>query len=184
MLPLLPHQGRPAGWVTCNVLMVIVCTKKNPELRNLWQDENEDSQENNGQQTCTMTSGDWASQVGEWRHKIDRTGGGLCGRPRSTLDCSVRLTTDDDDDNYHHHYHHHLHHSSNFSADVQILIFFFLYFLFDSTNEQSVNASLSTSSKFLRIRYHTLTLRWLMSYIYGAPILDVSRSHTTTQHSR
>jgi len=29
-----------------------------------------------------------------------------------------------------------------------------------------------------------LTLRWLMSYIYGAPILDVSRSHTTTHHSR
>ena len=35
---------------------------------------------------------------------------------------------------------------------------------------------------------HLLTLRLLMSYIYiyiyGAPILDVSRSHTTTQHSR
>ena len=30
----------------------------------------------------------------------------------------------------------------------------------------------------------TLTLRLLMSYIYGAPILDVSRPHTTTQHSR
>jgi len=29
-----------------------------------------------------------------------------------------------------------------------------------------------------------LTLKLLMSYIYGAPILDVSRSHTTTQHSR
>jgi len=29
-----------------------------------------------------------------------------------------------------------------------------------------------------------LTLRRLMSNIYGAPILDVSRSHTTTQHSR
>ena len=29
-----------------------------------------------------------------------------------------------------------------------------------------------------------LTLRVLMSYIYGAPILDVSRSHTMTQHSR
>ena len=29
-----------------------------------------------------------------------------------------------------------------------------------------------------------LTFRRLMSYIYGAPILDVSRSHTTTQHSR
>jgi len=25
-----------------------------------------------------------------------------------------------------------------------------------------------------------LTLRLLMSYMYGAPILDVSRSHTTT----
>jgi hypothetical protein len=29
-----------------------------------------------------------------------------------------------------------------------------------------------------------LTLRLLMSYIYGAPILDASRSHTATQHSR
>ena len=30
----------------------------------------------------------------------------------------------------------------------------------------------------------SLTFRRLMSYTYGAPILDVSRSHTTTQHSR
>ena len=35
-----------------------------------------------------------------------------------------------------------------------------------------------------RIRVKSLTLRRLLSYIYGAPILDVSRSHTTTQHSR
>ena len=35
-----------------------------------------------------------------------------------------------------------------------------------------------------RIRDKLLTFRLLMSYIYGAPILDVSRSHTTTQHSR
>ena len=41
-----------------------------------------------------------------------------------------------------------------------------------------------------RIRVKSLTLRLLMSdlyiyiYIYGAPILDVSRSHTTTQQSR
>jgi len=35
-----------------------------------------------------------------------------------------------------------------------------------------------------RIRVKSLTLRRLMSYIYGAPILDVSRSHTMTQHSR
>ena len=35
-----------------------------------------------------------------------------------------------------------------------------------------------------RIRVKILTFRRLMSYMYGAPILDVSRSHTTTQHSR
>ena len=35
-----------------------------------------------------------------------------------------------------------------------------------------------------RIRVKLLTFRRLMSHIYGAPILDVSRSHTTTQHSR
>ena len=35
-----------------------------------------------------------------------------------------------------------------------------------------------------RIMVKLLTFRLLMSYMYGAPILDVSRSHTTTQHSR
>jgi len=35
-----------------------------------------------------------------------------------------------------------------------------------------------------RVRVKSLTIRLLMLYIYGAPILDVSRSHTTTQHSR
>jgi len=35
-----------------------------------------------------------------------------------------------------------------------------------------------------RIRVKLLTFRLLMSYIYGALILDVSRSHATTQHSR
>jgi len=35
-----------------------------------------------------------------------------------------------------------------------------------------------------RIKVKLLTFRLLMSYIYGAPILDVSRSHTTTQRSR
>ena len=35
-----------------------------------------------------------------------------------------------------------------------------------------------------RIRVKLLTFRLLMSYIYEAPILDVSRSNTTTQHSR
>jgi len=35
-----------------------------------------------------------------------------------------------------------------------------------------------------RIRVKSLILRLLMLSIYGAPILDVSRSHTTTHHSR
>ena len=35
-----------------------------------------------------------------------------------------------------------------------------------------------------RIRVKSLTIRLLMSYIHGAPILDISRSHATTQHSR
>ena len=35
-----------------------------------------------------------------------------------------------------------------------------------------------------RIRVKSLPPRLLMSYIYGAHILDVSRSHTTTNHSR
>ena len=39
-------------------------------------------------------------------------------------------------------------------------------------------------TKILRTLLRHLTLRRLMSYLYGAPILDVSRSHTTTQHSR
>ena len=41
---------------------------------------------------------------------------------------------------------------------------------------------LCSAAKTLKILI--LTLRRLMSYIYGGPILDVSRSHTTTQHSR
>ena len=35
-----------------------------------------------------------------------------------------------------------------------------------------------------RIRVKSLTIRLLMSYIFGAPILDVSKSHTTRHHSR
>ena len=35
-----------------------------------------------------------------------------------------------------------------------------------------------------RIRFKSLTIRLLMSYIYGAPVLDVSRPYTTTRHSR
>ena len=39
---------------------------------------------------------------------------------------------------------------------------------------------------FLHVSVKSLILRLLISniYIYGAPILDGSRSHTTTHHSR
>ena len=52
--------------------------------------------------------------------------------------------------------------------------------------EMTVTATLSAAEMFctLLVIRLSLTLRRLMSYIYGAPILDVSRSHTTTQHSR
>jgi len=42
----------------------------------------------------------------------------------------------------------------------------------------------TSTARFSKWTRFPLTLRWLISYIYGAPILDVSRSHTTTQHSR
>jgi len=51
-------------------------------------------------------------------------------------------------------------------------------------NATQSRQSLSPRSKWDFCSYGLLTLRRLMSYIYGAPILDVSRSHTTTQHSR
>jgi len=63
-----------------------------------------------------------------------------------------------------------------------------------SINPKSCITVLRNGGNFNRRRNVTsekpLTLRRLMSYIYiyiyicGAPILDASRSHTTTQHSR
>jgi len=48
---------------------------------------------------------------------------------------------------------------------------------------RGTNFTLIRMSKHCLVMRVTLTLRSL-TYIYGAPILDVSRSHTTTQHSR
>ena len=68
--------------------------------------------------------------------------------------------------------------------------------IFEKNNVNPLNAELNPICCLLallgthhllhvsRIRVKTLTLRLLMSYIYGAPILDVSRSHTTTHHIR
>ena len=57
---------------------------------------------------------------------------------------------------------------------------------------QPQTAGHSQTSNLANCQKRYLTLRLLMSYIYiyiyiyiyGAPIFDVSRSHTTTQHSR
>ena len=38
--------------------------------------------------------------------------------------------------------------------------------------------------KYFFCQKNKLTFRLLMSYIYGAPTLDASRSHTATHHSR
>ena len=55
---------------------------------------------------------------------------------------------------------------------------------FAGSNSAEAVGFLRAKKKFSRNYENALTLRLLMSYIYGAPILDVSRSHTTTQHSR
>ena len=57
----------------------------------------------------------------------------------------------------------------------------------ESSNRQCSFVSrgaLNRKVDLLSLFFEWLTLRLLMSYIYGGPILDVSRSHTTTQHSR
>jgi hypothetical protein len=49
--------------------------------------------------------------------------------------------------------------------------------------QRNIQMNILRSYVHISVKWY-LTLRWLMSYIYGAPILDVSRSHITTQHSR
>ena len=85
---------------------------------------------------------------------------------------------------------------NHFNLTVKLHLFPSQYFM-SPFIWQDISISLVQLSLCL-IRHHTmetyrgvegclhafLTLRRLMSYIYGAPILDVSRSHTTTQHSR
>ena len=72
-------------------------------------------------------------------------------------------------------------------SDILILIFFDINPLKPELNPICYLLALLGVHHFLhvsRIRVKSLTFRRLMSYKYGAPILDVSRSHTTTQHSR
>ena len=71
-----------------------------------------------------------------------------------------------------------------YSNDIQFTYFFFTYPSL-ALRPRSPRPVITNLHIFLSLSYYfLLTLRRLMSYIYGAPILDVSRSHTTTQHSR
>jgi len=56
--------------------------------------------------------------------------------------------------------------------------------VFADNHDHNNDTALQAASSSKMYGTDPLTLRRLMSYIYGAPILDVSRSHTTTQHSR
>ena len=74
---------------------------------------------------------------------------------------------------------------------VQIIVCHSLqFFQFPTLNASSLGSDIFLAMhcvyNYLSSLNQSLTLRRLMSYIYiyGAPILDVSRSHTTTQHSR
>ena len=59
----------------------------------------------------------------------------------------------------------------------------FLEFIYFYRRSTCFRRFLRPSSGALNCTY-SLTFRLLMSYIYGAHVLDVSRSHTTTHHSR
>ena len=81
----------------------------------------------------------------------------------------------------HHHHHHHYHHQVLFVLHCRGVLFV----------GQGCPVSCNKIYRCACIQKlcmncicFCLTPRRLMSYIYGAPILDVSRSHTTTQHSR
>ena len=71
-------------------------------------------------------------------------------------------------------------------CDTVFYLFIYLFILFFEINKVS-KVHPRTVHEGPEGEYSStisLTLRRLMSYIYGASILDVSRSHTMTQHSR
>jgi len=70
-------------------------------------------------------------------------------------------------------------------TDVHFVSYLACFFLQREMFQTKFVGEIKTFLVFFGIvTFMRLTLRRLMSYIYGAPILDVSRSHTTTQHSR
>ena len=83
--------------------------------------------------------------------------------------------------------HYHVHNNMNQIIPVHALQSTFFNPLNAELNPICYLLALLGAYHFLhvsRIRVKSLTLRLLKSYIHGAPILDVSRSQTTTHHSR
>ena len=70
------------------------------------------------------------------------------------------------------------------NARTELLAVTCLHIRYIHTRSEDQHSDLLCITQPLQTQVMRLTLRRLMSYIYGAPILDVSRSHTTTQHSR
>jgi len=70
--------------------------------------------------------------------------------------------------------------SASLFSNTAMAFGFQLFIMYEGAGGYLLNSPASMPDNFL----NNLTLRRLMSYIYGAPILDVSRSHTMTQHSR
>jgi len=52
------------------------------------------------------------------------------------------------------------------------------------SRQKQVSNSVKIGRLFHRFNPLVTNVIYIYIYIYGAPILDVSRSHTTTQHSR
>ena len=97
------------------------------------------------------------------RHK--REGGGISRKRTRTCEDNIKMDVEDIKCNFA---------TGSISSGVGPM----------ATHIDSSSLHLSGSISTQTVEQVILTLRRLMSYIYGAPILDVSRSHTTTQHSR
>jgi len=72
----------------------------------------------------------------------------------------------------------------NYNTPYAILFMFMSLLM--SSNQICMKMNMNIMLLYANLPLKSLTLRLLMSYIYiyGTPILDVSRSHTATQHSR
>jgi hypothetical protein len=70
---------------------IFVCLKRSWKKKCMVGRNKDERAKNAGYRTWRRILGGWASKVSEWGPTIKRIRGGLCGRPRATLDCYARL---------------------------------------------------------------------------------------------